>query len=66
MPRADWNYVSEVPFDLPQQAEQERIASVLDAADHEISLLTKEVVKLREQKIGLMQQLLTGNIRVKS
>ena len=26
MPRADWNYMSEIPFDLPPLKEQERIA----------------------------------------
>jgi type I restriction enzyme S subunit len=38
---------------------------VLQAADKEISLLKAKVEKLREQKKGLMQQLLTGKVRLK-
>jgi type I restriction enzyme S subunit len=45
--------------------EQTAIAQVLQAADKEISLLKAKVEKLREQKKGLMQQLLTGKVRLK-
>jgi type I restriction enzyme S subunit len=50
---------------LPQtKAEQTAIAQVLQAADKEISLLMAKAEKLREQKKGLMQQLLTGKKRL--
>ncbi len=46
--------------------EQQKIAAVLSTCDREIALLQKRVEKLKEQKKGLMQQLLTGEIRVKN
>jgi type I restriction enzyme S subunit len=49
----------------PPIEEQNAIAQVLQAADKESSLLKAKTEKLREQKKGLMQQLLTGKIRVK-
>ena len=45
--------------------EQTSIAQVLQAADKEISLLKAKAEKLREQKKGLMQVLLTGKVRLK-
>jgi len=51
---------------LPQtKEEQTAIAQGLQAADKEISLLKTKAEKLREQKKGLMQQLLTGKVRLK-
>lgn len=44
--------------------EQTAIAQVLQAADKEITLLKAKAEKLREQKKGLMQVLLTGKIRL--
>lgn len=49
---------------LPLLPEQEKIASVLWAADTEISTLEKQLAAYKQQKRGLMQQLLTGKIRV--
>lgn len=46
-------------------SEQKAIADVLSKADEEINLLTKKLSLLRDQKKGLMQKLLTGQIRVK-
>lgn len=45
--------------------EQTTIAQVLQTVDKEISLLHAKAEKLREQKKGLMQQLLTGKVRLK-
>jgi len=50
---------------VPSYEEQTAIAQVLQAADKEISLLKAKAEKLREQKKGLMQVLLTGKIRLK-
>lgn len=51
---------------LPQtKEEQTAIAKVLQAADKEISLLKAKAEKLREQKMGFMQVLLTGKVRLK-
>ncbi|MBK9301094.1 MAG: hypothetical protein IPN14_10950 [Bacteroidetes bacterium] len=52
-------------LNLPSIEEQTAIAQVLQAADKEISLLKTKAEKLREQKKGLMQQLLTGKVRLK-
>lgn len=46
-------------------AEQKAIADVLSKADSEIDLLNQQLSVLKEQKRGLMQKLLTGEIRVK-
>jgi len=50
---------------LPNKAEQIAIAQVLQVADKEIQLLKTKTEKLREQKKGMMQVLLTGRKRLK-
>ena len=50
---------------LPTFPEQKAIAEVLTTADDEIATQRKRLDALRLQKRGLMQQLLTGKIRVK-
>lgn len=52
-----------IPLDL---SEQKAIADILSKADEEITLLTRKLSALKEQKTGLMQKLLTGQIRVKA
>ena len=49
----------------PSIEEQTAIAQLLQVADKEISLLKAKADKLREQKKGLMQQLLKGKVRLK-
>jgi type I restriction enzyme S subunit len=49
---------------LPSLEEQQRIAAVLQAADSEMALLAARRAALQRQKHGLMQQLLTGRVRV--
>ncbi|WP_179317200.1 restriction endonuclease subunit S [Winogradskyella undariae] len=49
----------------PTREEQTAIANVLQQADKEIALLNLKLDKLKEQKKGLMQQLLTGKKRLK-
>lgn len=56
--------VKQILLALPPIKEQTAIAQVLQAADKEISLLKAKAAKLREQKKGLMQQLLTGKKRL--
>jgi type I restriction enzyme S subunit len=50
---------------LPAIEEQKKIASVLSVANTEITTNRKHLSALKEQKKGLMQQLLTGKKRVK-
>ena len=45
--------------------EQQKIADILNKSGKEIQLLNSKLEKLKEQKKGLMQKLLTGQIRVK-
>jgi type I restriction enzyme S subunit len=54
----------QLKLNLPSIEEQTAISQVLQAADKEISLLKTKAEKLREQKKGLMQQLLTGKKRL--
>jgi len=49
---------------LPSKQEQQKIAEVLSNTDKEIKLLKKELQELKEQKKGLMQKLLIGEVRV--
>ncbi len=49
----------------PQLNEQQKIASVLTAADKEIEVLETKLAHLKQEKKALMQQLLTGKRRVK-
>ena len=51
---------------VPTYEEQTAIATILQAADREIELLKAKVEKLREEKKGLMQVLLTGRKRILS
>jgi type I restriction enzyme, S subunit len=58
--------VRNLRIECPSLAEQKKIASVLSAADTEISTLEKQLSAYKQQKRGLMQQLLTGKKRVAS
>ncbi|MGR5114975.1 restriction endonuclease subunit S [Photobacterium damselae] len=49
---------------LPSLDEQQKIVSVLTAADKEIELLEAKLAHLKQEKKALMQQLLTGKRRV--
>ncbi|HCE5202906.1 TPA: restriction endonuclease subunit S [Vibrio parahaemolyticus] len=59
------NVMKTVSFKIPQFSEQQKIASVLTAADKEIELLNAKLAHLKQEKKALMQQLLTGKRRVK-
>jgi len=53
-----------IPIFVPTEEEQRRIAGVLDAADAELAALDAQRDALAHQKRGLMQRLLTGEVRV--
>ncbi|MGL0927101.1 hypothetical protein XM79_u0018 [Vibrio vulnificus] len=57
--------LKELKLNLPCLDEQQKIASVLTAADKEIELLEAKLAHLKQEKKALMQQLLTGKRRVK-
>lgn len=65
MPRADWEYISKIPFILPPLPEQQKIAQILSTWDKAIEK-TEQLIHAKTQlKKGLMQQLLTGRKRFK-
>jgi type I restriction enzyme S subunit len=59
----DW-FLKETVRIPPTLAEQQKIAAVLAVADREIELLEYQLATLKEQKKGLMQKLLTGQVRL--
>lgn len=50
---------------IPSKDEQEKIANILDNATNELKQYEQKLANLQLQKKGLMQQLLTGKVRVK-
>lgn len=62
------HWVSEYQYltvKMPDENLQNKIVFILSKADSEINLLNQWLAVLKEQKRGLMQKLLTGEIRVK-
>jgi type I restriction enzyme S subunit len=60
-----WKQFSTIPLELPSVDEQSLINKAMAAFDREIELLRKQLEALKQQKKGLMQKLLTGEVRVK-
>lgn len=58
------NTLRETKIISPNKDEQEKIAQILLSSDNEIEAYENKKQKLEEVKKGLMQQLLTGKIRV--
>ncbi len=58
-----FKFIKDMVFRVPSLKEQEKIAQVLTFADKEIDLLKNELESLKEQKRGLMQRLLSGEVR---
>ena len=57
--------VKELRIPIPKaQIEQIRIATILSDMDSELTALETKLVKYRNIKLGMMQQLLTGKIRL--
>ena len=56
--------VVDIKVVIPSLEEQEKIASILSEVDKKIDDYENKKQKLEELKKGLMQQLLTGMIRV--
>lgn len=65
MPRSDWNALTKFELRLPvDPAEQTAIAGVLFDMDVELTALEAKRNKARGLKQGMMQELLTGRIRL--
>ncbi|MGE4296478.1 MAG: restriction endonuclease subunit S [Desulfovibrionaceae bacterium] len=65
-----WNlkfkHFSQIKVTIPSIEEQRVIAGVLSSADKELAAHRIALNALKEQKKGLMQQLLTGKVRVRT
>lgn len=59
-----WDAFSILKINLPSLEEQIAITQVLQAADKEVQVLRSKLDRLKEQKKGLMQVLLTGKKRL--
>jgi type I restriction enzyme, S subunit len=56
--------VEDLEILLPPLNEQNKISDIFFTVDLEVNLLNAKIATIEEQKKGLMQQLLTGRIRV--
>lgn len=63
-PRVNMGEINKLKIAIPSLEEQKRIANILSKVDSQIEGHENRKKKLEELKKGLMQQLLTGKIRV--
>jgi type I restriction enzyme S subunit len=56
--------MSKLDFSYPSLAEQTRIAKILSDMDTELEVLENTLGKARQIKQGMMQELLTGRVRL--
>jgi type I restriction enzyme S subunit len=64
LPNIQRNRLSSLVINIPSIEEQNTIASILSNQDMMINILENKLQKLRLQKQGMMQALLTGKIRL--
>ena len=58
------NDIIDLELFIPKPEEQTRIATILSDMDAEISVLETKLAKYKQVKQGMMQNLLTGKIRL--
>lgn len=63
-PNISSKQIEEIELVIPSRTEQEQISTILSDMDYEIEALEKELNKYKDLKTGMMQQLLTGKIRL--
>jgi type I restriction enzyme, S subunit len=63
-PNISQDIIQTFPVPLPNKNEQQKIASILSTWDKAIELKEKLIEQKKEQKKGLMQKLLTGEVRL--
>jgi type I restriction enzyme S subunit len=56
--------VKDIKFILPKINEQKQFSEIFNSFDEKLEVLTEKKIYYQELKQGLMQQLLTGKIRV--
>jgi type I restriction enzyme S subunit len=59
-----WKQFSTIPLELPSVDEQCHINKAMSAFDREVKLIRSELEAIKQQKKGLMQKLLTGQVQV--
>lgn len=64
--RIHWSILRELSIPFPSFDEQHVIGDMIEHIDEEIELHKQNAVELQEQKRGLMQVLLTGQVRVET
>jgi type I restriction enzyme S subunit len=62
MPRTSWKAMAEFIFVKPPLSEQQKIAKILTSVDEVIEKTQAQIDKLKDLKIGMMQELLTNGI----
>lgn len=65
-PNLSKRIIDSLKIPLPKKSEQQKIAAILSTVDEKITSLQTKKQTYKQLKKGLMQQLLTGNIRVQS
>lgn len=63
-PGVNGNEFASLPLPVPPKKEQTAIATILSDMDAELDVLEQKLSKVRDIKQGMMQQLLTGRIRL--
>jgi type I restriction enzyme S subunit len=64
LPSLNGKVLAGIEFLLPPRAEQSAIAAVISDMDADIATLEAKLAKARQLKQGMMQELLTGRIRL--
>lgn len=60
-----WGDFAKIHIPLPSIEEQQEIVNIYNVADREVDLLRQQLNTLRDQRKGLMLQLVSGKVRVK-
>jgi hypothetical protein len=60
MPRADWEVLSQAEFPLPPLEQQRQISALLATEEEALDLLMQLVDRMRLQRAGLMERVLSG------
>ncbi|PTE27614.1 restriction endonuclease subunit S [Staphylococcus equorum] len=65
MPRADWNLVENMRFNITSLKEQQKISGFFSKLDRQIELEEQKLSLLEEQKKGYMQKIFSQKLRFK-
>ena len=65
VPQINNKHINPIRFPLPPIEEQKQIATILSATDNKLDTLREKKSRYEKLKKGLMQKLLTGEVRVK-